>query len=148
MKRTQQAGMTLIELVIVIIVLGIIAAVAAPKFADISGKAVTASNEGTIGAIDSAYTIAIAKASGTPDVDGFVAQVSNMTCDSVICASANKDGVAGADITVAFFKEVTGTTACAAGNATSAGADKVTGYGFYYNAETVTDITTANCRIF
>ena len=49
--------MTLIELVIVIIVLGIIAAVAAPRLADVSGSAKVASAEGSMGAFRSALTI-------------------------------------------------------------------------------------------
>ncbi len=59
MKR--QAGMTLIELVIVIIVLGIIAAVAAPRFVDISGSAKTAGLAGSLGAFKSAVTITVAQ---------------------------------------------------------------------------------------
>jgi len=59
MKR--QAGMTLIELVIVIIVLGIIAAVAAPRFVDISGSALTSAEAGSVGAFKSALVITIAE---------------------------------------------------------------------------------------
>jgi len=58
MKR--QAGMTLIELVIVIIVLGIIAAVAAPRFLDVKTSAMTAGQAGSTGAFKTGVTLAIA----------------------------------------------------------------------------------------
>ncbi|MDH5259423.1 MAG: prepilin-type N-terminal cleavage/methylation domain-containing protein, partial [Gammaproteobacteria bacterium] len=93
--KKQQAGMTLIELVIVIIVLGIIAAVAAPKFADIKGNAATAAKEGTVGAVDSAYTIATAKSQGAPTIDVMMTQMVGLTCDTTnfdTCVSADKDG--------------------------------------------------------
>jgi MSHA pilin protein MshA len=50
----QQSGFTLIELVMVIVVLGILAATALPKFTDLGGEARTATLEATKGAINSA----------------------------------------------------------------------------------------------
>jgi len=64
----QTKGFTLIELVIVIVLLGILASVALPRFLDIAGDAHNASVSGTSGAMASAVNIAHAKwlASGQP----------------------------------------------------------------------------------
>ena len=55
-------GFTLIELVIVIVILGILAATAAPKFIDLTGDARESVMEGLEGSIQSAVEIAHAKA--------------------------------------------------------------------------------------
>lgn len=52
MKKAN-AGFTLIELVVVIVILGILAAVAVPKFFDLSGEAEVAAAQGVAGAIAS-----------------------------------------------------------------------------------------------
>lgn len=54
----QQKGFTLIELVMVIVILGILAAFALPRFADLSGDAERATMEGARGAVKSANGIA------------------------------------------------------------------------------------------
>ena len=53
----KQSGFTLIELVMVIVILGILAATALPKFADLSGQAEQAAADGVFGAANSAVVI-------------------------------------------------------------------------------------------
>lgn len=68
MKQVQR-GFTLIELVMVIVILGVLAAVAMPKFVDLKGDAQTAAAKGVAGALASASAINYARSQisgGTP----------------------------------------------------------------------------------
>ena len=56
-----QQGFTLIELVMVIVILGILAAVAVPKFSDLSGSAASAAADGILGGANSACTTVFAE---------------------------------------------------------------------------------------
>ena len=65
---SKQSGFTLIELVMVIVILGILGAIAVPKFVDLSGSATTAAGKGMSGAVKAAHAIAIADLKGFPTV--------------------------------------------------------------------------------
>ena len=53
MRTNKQSGFTLVELVIVIVVLGILAAVAVPRFFDFTGDAKDAACKGALGGVRS-----------------------------------------------------------------------------------------------
>lgn len=53
----KQSGFTLIEIIAVIVILGILSAVALPKFVNLSGEARIAKMQGAVGAINSAAVL-------------------------------------------------------------------------------------------
>ena len=81
-------GFTLIEIIAVLVILGILAAVAVPKYIDMQGEAKKAAAKGQIAEMKSSANLAYAKA--------FLAKGEQPTIDDVVASL----GTTGADVTV------------------------------------------------
>lgn len=108
-----QKGFTLIELVIVIVIVGILAAVAIPNFSTTTTSANQAANTAILGAVKSAWTVAYATAKGAPTITAVAAAVSDPACTAsgttITCASKSASVPAtGLVITAASMASTSG----------------------------------------
>lgn len=84
MNKSTQSGFTLIELIIVIVILGILAVTASPKFLDIQGDARASTVEGVAGSLKGAANIVYSKAliqGEANSADQALTGVANVTVD-------------------------------------------------------------------
>jgi len=150
----KEKGFTLIELVMVIVILGVLAAFALPRFADLGGDARSATVEGAAGAVASAAAIAhsVWLADGDEslllELDGVNVVMSVEGYPAETAQTAANEGItAAAQIAAADFTFTPGAT-------TAVGVFTITDFTatvgtcqFTYDDATgqVTDIVTTGC---
>ncbi len=97
-------GFTLIELVIVIVILGILAAVAVPRYLNLSEDATNAAITGMEGAVKSAFAIEIAENRGTyPTITELNTRLA--TNDTTAVATGIQFNVSGTPYTIQTYTD-------------------------------------------
>jgi MSHA pilin protein MshA len=98
--RNRQSGFTLIELVVVIVILGLLAATALPRFVNLTGDAREASVQGVAGGLRSAVALARAQylVTGSTGATSITAEGQSVGVISGTGADAGRPTVAGIQV--------------------------------------------------
>jgi MSHA pilin protein MshA len=129
-RKQAQAGFTLIELIVVIVILGILAATALPKFSSLGGDARLASLQAARGALESTAATAHGQwlIDPTKQTAGLVYEGQNIAFATTVVSGYPKAdaGFAGAaGITAADYTIIVGVAAAVAGVSPAAAANSI-----------------------